>query len=131
MSKLFLSILTLFLFSPLAVAAQKQVIANEDGETIVAASADSVIVVQAIAVISTSTTSTEVYFYNGDNSVIGSSDAKIVVDRGGIDGPMGFVLSYNEEGWNVTDAKNEALQLYMSNTEDVIVLITYKTVKKY
>lgn len=104
----------------------KSYIATASGDnSLLDADANRTYVIHAIAVIATSTTSVNLYIYNGDNNLLGSSTNKITVDMDGIDGPMGVVLPYNEKGWFASDTKNEIVKVNLSAATPVIVLVTF------
>lgn len=102
-----------------------QVICSADGATIVAALAGNRIMVHSVALIATSATSVNVSMYNGDNYLFGDATNVLTLDKIGINGPSGVVLPYNEMGWFQTDTANEALQLKMSASTPVIVMVNY------
>jgi hypothetical protein len=92
----------------------------------VAAVASYQIRVLAIALISTSTTVTNVYIANADNNIIGDASNPIPLGTDA-DGDMipGFILPFNPGGWFQTDTDNEALNLIISAAQDVIYAVTY------
>lgn len=102
-----------------------QVICSADDATIVPALAGNRIMVHSIALIATSATSVNVSVFNGDKYLLGDATNLLTLDKDGIDGPAGIVLPYNERGWFQTDTANEALQLNMSASTPVIVMINY------
>ena len=71
------------------------------------------------------TAAVAVYIYNGDHNLIGSSTAKIPIDKSGISGPAGFVLPESKYGWVATDAAGEDIVINMSAAQPVIVLVVF------
>jgi hypothetical protein len=102
-----------------------QTVCAADDAIIVAALADHRIMVYSIALIATSGTSVNVSVFNGDKYLLGDATNLLTLDKDGVDGPAGIVLPYNERGWFQTDTANEALQLNMSASTPVIVIINY------
>ena len=134
MSRVFTVLAIWVLLAGMVMAAQPvvpgQVIANEDNESIIAVSTGNKILIHSVAIIATSTTSVEVYLYNGDHNLFGSEDDPLIVDLDGIDGPAGVILPHNPVGWFCTDTISEAVKLSMSGTPantPVIVIVTYST----
>lgn len=129
--KVFLSFVLLLVLVQQSFAANGQVVISADDTTVISASAGRFIIVQAIAVIATSTTAVQCSFYHdkatsGEEDMLGSEAAPITVDLDGIDGPNGFVLPFNQQGWFQTKASNKALKIRVNSTTPVIVVLTYK-----
>ncbi len=102
-----------------------QVIATADEFVIVPASATQRIMIHSVVVLATSTTSVNWYLYNGDNELLGGSSQTLTVDLDGIDGPAGFVMPYNQNGWFQTDTVNEPIRISLSASTPVIVIVNY------
>lgn len=119
---------------PLASSAEtspKHVVAASSGaNTLLAADPSAVYVMTHLAVIATSTTAVSFYLYNGDNMLLGNATNKVTIDLDGIDGPMGFILPYNERGWAITDTKNELLGINLSAATPVIVIVGFRTIQQ-
>lgn len=71
------------------------------------------------------TAAVAIYIYNGDHNLIGSSTAKIPIDKSGISGSAGFVLPESQFGWTTTDAAGEDIVINMSAAQPVIVLMVF------
>lgn len=84
------------------------------------------LLILALSLFATSTTTNTIYVDNVDNDLLGNSGNGIALslDADG-DTVAGFVLPYNPGGWFKTDAVNEAVTLNSSAAQDIIWCITY------
>lgn len=84
------------------------------------------LLILALSLFSTSTTTNTVYVDNVDNNLLGNSGNGIALslDADG-DTVAGFILPYNPGGWFKTDAVTEAVTLNTSAAQDIIWCITY------
>ena len=131
MIKRVLLALILILAASFCYADNRQAIIAASGDTVIPAQADRLIVIKAIAVIATSTTSVEYKLYNEDNYLLGDASTSLVVDMDSGDGPAGFIMPYNDHGWFITDNANEAVKMYLSASTKVIVIVVYSYKRAY
>jgi len=130
--KIFLSLILVGVLLSSAFAVNGQVVVTASGDAIIPAVANKIAKVQALAILATTTTSETLYIYHGSTTyLLGNNTNKLTVDLDGIDGPAGIVLPYNQEGWFQSATANEAIKMYISSTQPVIVVITYIYVDKY
>jgi len=92
----------------------------------VAAKAGTKFRVLAMTLQATSTTVTNVYVINGDNSLYGNSGNPIPMgtDKDGDQLPT-VQLNWNPGGHFDTDTANEALNVVLSAAQDIIYTVTY------
>lgn len=123
-----------FIFTALftqAFAVNGQVIVTASGDAIIPAVEGKIAKVQALAILATTTTSETVCVYHGtDSYLLGDATNKLTVDLDMIDGPAGIVLPYNQEGWFQSGTANEAVKMYISSTQPIIVVLTYIYITK-
>ena len=130
MSLLLSAILCLCFFSPTASAEDnpKSFTINASGDTAaLAAVTGKTYLITGIAIQSTyeSTAVVAVYVKSGDRNVIGSSTARIPIDKTGIDGYAGFVWQQNLDGW-ASGKLSEAITINCSAAQPIIVNISYR-----
>jgi hypothetical protein len=95
-------------------------------DDMIAAVASKKLLILALSLFATSTTTNTVYVDNVDNDLLGNSGNGIPLslDADG-DTVPGFVLPFNPGGWFKTDAVNEAVTLNSSAAQDIIWCITW------
>lgn len=95
-------------------------------DNMIAAVGGKKLLVLALSLFATSTTTNTVYVDNADNDLLGNSGNGIALslDADG-DTVPGFILPYNPGGWFKTDTVNEAVTLNTSAAQDIIWCITY------
>lgn len=124
-----LVVLVLLAVPASAYADGGQVIATADGDTVVAARDGHIIKIQAITFIAAADTAVECRLYTTSGDVLGTSAVPIAIDRVGVEGLPGLVMTYNEKGWVHTSGSGEALLVAMNTDTNLIIVITYEYVK--
>lgn len=95
-------------------------------EDMIAAVAGKKLLVVAMSLVATSTTTNTIYVDNVDNDLYGNSGNGIALSLDAdADTIPGFVLQYNPAGWFKTDAVNEAVTLNTSAAQDIIWSISW------
>jgi len=106
-----------------------KIVATAATHDIVDAVASKKIRIRSICVRVLSTTSVGVYFKTADDatSVLLGTDSsnKQTLDADGVDGPPGFILQQNPDGWAETSTANKAFQLVLDGAVAVAVTGTY------
>ncbi len=95
-------------------------------DNMIAAVGGKKLLILALSLFATSTTTNTIYVDNADNDLLGNVGNGIAMslDADG-DTVAGFVLSYNPGGWFKTDTVNEAVTLNSSAAQDIIWCITW------
>lgn len=101
---------------------------STNGEVLIAAVAGKRFRVRSLSVITTSKTVTNVWLRDSDFRDVYGDSTGIPVDADGGDGPPGFVLGKNEDGWFETAQANKDLVLGLTAAQKVVVCGTYEEV---
>ena len=125
-----LACLALFATPTTAVAAEdnpKSYVATASGANVaLAAVTDQTYFISSITFAATheSTAVVALYVTSGDRNVIGTSTARIPIDKTGLSGYAGITITH-ENGYVAAGKKSEAITINLSAAQPVIVQITY------
>lgn len=101
------------------------VVTSTDGATIIAAVANKKFRIRSLSVFATSVTVTNVWFEDADGTDVFGDSTGIPVDCDGGNGPAGFVLGHNPDGWFQTPTANKNLVVKLTAAQKVVIVGTY------